>query len=181
VAVRQLLDVERMPDVAWEFRLQAPEAPAAAPARLTREGLRRLEQELDLIETRAMPDAVQRIRANREMSADPLEAGEQAQAMEDLAQLIEKEAVLRTMIGAGEVVDVGAPHGVAQLGSEVTLREDHHLETFTIVGSAEADALSGRLSEQSPLGRSLIGHRIGDRVEWDSPGGHNRAKIVKLA
>jgi transcription elongation factor GreA len=85
------------------------------------------------------------------------------------------------MIGSGEIVEDHGPAGVVQLGSTVTLAERHQKETFTIVGSAEADALKGRLSEDSPLGRSLLRHHAGDTVQWDSPAGVYRARIVRIA
>jgi transcription elongation factor GreA len=176
------MDIEEQAIEAIEFKLRPSDAlQAPHSVRLTREGLRRLEQELQTLEQESMPAVVERIRAIREMSADPLEGGDYAQAMEEMAQLRAREAVLRTLIGSGEIVEDHGPAGLVQLGSTVTLAENHHKEMFTIVGSAEADALKGRLSEDSPLGRSLLWHHAGDTVQWDSPAGVNRARIVRIA
>jgi len=53
-------------------------------------------------------------------------------------------------------------------------------DAFTIVGSVEADPFEARISDAAPLGRSLIGHRAGDTVEWMSPSGPNQAQIVSV-
>lgn len=175
----QQLDEEQANELG-EFRLRPSDVLEAPAVHLTREGLTRLEDELETLTKVRIPEVVDRIRAIREMSADPLESGEYAQAMEQMAQLRARETVLRTMIGSAEIVRRRAVPGAVHLGSKVTLAENRHRETFTIVGSIEADALKGRLSEDSPLGTSLMGHRVGDKIEWDAPGGINRARIVEI-
>lgn len=62
----------------------------------------------------------------------------------------------------------------------MTLADDGRREVFRIVGAAEADVLRGDISEESPLGRSLLGRHAGDEVEWSSPAGLNRARIVRI-
>jgi len=52
--------------------------------------------------------------------------------------------------------------------------------TYTIVGAAEADPMHGRISNESPLGRAMLGHRVGDEVEWSSPSGRSRVRIRKV-
>lgn len=178
--MKHQLVLDERPNEIDEFERRPSATLQAPPVHLTREGLRRLEHELEWLEKTQLPEVGERIRAIREMSADPLDAGEHAQVMEELAQLRAREAVLRTMIGSGEIIKPHGARGVAHLGSKVTLAENHHRETFTIVGGAEADALKGRLSEDSPLGKSLIGHRAGDVIQWDSPGGSNRARILGI-
>lgn len=164
-------------------RPQLPPRPAAAnaPVRLTEAGLHRLEEELRELEEERLPDVAELIREVRETDPDVMESGEYAQAMDELALLQTRAAEVRAMIGSGEVVHIPrARSGEVQVGTRVTLDEDSRRETFTIVGSAEADALEGRVSEESPLGRSLIGHRAGDEVEWQSPAGANRARILAV-
>ena len=171
---------EEQPGERGEFGLRPSDAIEAPAVRLTREGLHRLEDELETLTKVHVPEIVARMRAIREMSSDPLESGEYAQAMDQMAQLRAREAVLRTMIGSAEIPRRRAVPGVVHLGSKVMLAEHRHRETFTIVGSVEADGLRGRLSEDSPLGRSLMGHRVGDNIEWNAPEGVNRARILKV-
>ena len=154
---------------------------AAERIRLTEEGLERLEGELRHIEGESIPDVGERIRAIRETTADVLESGDYGLAMDELAQLQARAAELRSMIGSGEVVHPShARTGEVHLGSRVTLADDGRREVFRIVGAAEADVLRGDISEESPLGRSLLGRHAGDEVEWSSPAGLNRAKIVRI-
>ena len=68
------------------------------------------------------------------------------------------------------------------MGSRVTVREqsDTETETYEIVGSQEADPMAGRISDESPLGRSLMGHREGDVVSFEAPAGVLRYEIVRI-
>ncbi len=164
-----------------EFSLRPDGAIHVPTVRLTETGLRRLQEELDELEEHALPAVAERIKTIREMSADPAESGELAQAMDEMAQLQARAATLRARIGEGEVVaPEPAAAGKVHLGSKVTLAENSHRETFILVGAAESDATVGLLSEDSPLGRSLLGHRRGDEVRWESPAGENQARIVRL-
>jgi transcription elongation factor GreA len=71
--------------------------------------------------------------------------------------------------------------GVVAVGATVRVRSEDGEETYAIVGAAEADPLGGRISNESPLGRALLGHRAGDEVEWTSPAGVvSRLKIVRV-
>lgn len=162
-----------------------PGSPGMAPpprrARLTREGLRKLEKELNEAEER-LPELADRIRTIRQMAADLSESGEYYQALDELSQLQAHIAELRFAIGTGEVADeppVAA--GRVHLGSTVTLSLNGDQETYQVVGSVESDPLEGRISEDSPLGRALLGHVAGELVRWTSPGGTNAARITKVA
>ena len=72
-------------------------------------------------------------------------------------------------------------HGVA-MGSRVTVREqsDEETETYEIVGSQEANPMQGRISDESPLGRSLMGHKKGDVVAYEAPMGVLHYEIVEI-
>jgi transcription elongation factor GreA len=71
--------------------------------------------------------------------------------------------------------------GVVTVGVSVTVTDDDGDETYAIVGAAEADPLRGRISNESPLGRALLGHRAGDQVEWTSPSGTSRVTILTIS
>jgi transcription elongation factor GreA len=70
--------------------------------------------------------------------------------------------------------------GVVAAGAEVKVSSVEGEETYSIVGAAEADPLNGRISNESPLGRALLGHKAGDEVEWSSPMGTSRVKILSV-
>jgi transcription elongation factor GreA len=71
--------------------------------------------------------------------------------------------------------------GVVAAGSQVKVSSDEGEESYTIVGAAEADPLGGRISNESPLGRAMLGHKAGDEVEWTSPMGTSRVKILSVS
>lgn len=90
----------------------------------------------------------------------------------------ELEAILAT----STVFDLTATYSVAALGADITIVEDGNApETYTIVGRTEADPTNGRISNESPLGKALLGRKVGDRIEVNTPGGKLEVKIVNIA
>jgi len=68
------------------------------------------------------------------------------------------------------------------VGSTVTIQEEGvDPEVYTIVGAAEANPAAGRISNESPLGKALLNHKVGDRVQVDAPAGAFAVNIVKVA
>ena len=65
-------------------------------------------------------------------------------------------------------------------GTTVKVESDDGSEKYAIVGPAEADPLHGMISNESPLGRALLGHKAGDEVEWSAPSGTSRVKILAV-
>lgn len=151
--------------------------------RLTREGLERLERDLRDLEEIGLLEVADRIREIKATSpSDLAESVEYTSALDDLTRLRARAAELREMIGAGEVL--AAPRktrGEVSLGSRVTLAVGDTRETYLIVGSAEADALAGRISEASPLGRAVLGHHAGDEVSWRAPDGTVKATLLRVS
>jgi transcription elongation factor GreA len=70
--------------------------------------------------------------------------------------------------------------GVVQAGSVVKVKDDFGEETYTIVGPAEVDVARGRISMESPVGKALIGHKVGEKVQVQTPSGSRTVKIVKV-
>ncbi|HZB97402.1 MAG TPA: GreA/GreB family elongation factor, partial [Candidatus Sulfotelmatobacter sp.] len=71
--------------------------------------------------------------------------------------------------------------GVIRPGSAVTVRDEFGEQVFTIVGPAEVDVAAGRISMESPVGKALLNHEVGETVEVQSPGGLRKMKIVKVS
>jgi len=70
---------------------------------------------------------------------------------------------------------------VVNVGSTVTIQEDNYdPETYYVVGAKEADPRKGRISNESPFGMALMGHKVGDVVEAETPGGKTKLKILKI-
>jgi transcription elongation factor GreA len=88
------------------------------------------------------------------------------------------EFTLRTAIIVEEST---GPKNVVAVGTRVTVQEgDFDPETFHMVGAKEADPRNGKISHESPIGRALMDHRVGDTVQAETPGGKIKFKILKI-
>ncbi len=89
---------------------------------------------------------------------------------------------LEVLLAMARVIDETAPVSEAiQVGSTVTIQEEgNEPETYTIVGAAEANPAAGRISNESPLGKSLLNKKVGDKVQVDAPAGAFVVTITKV-
>ena len=146
---------------------------------LTPEGAAKLKAELAELTGPRREELAQRLRAAIQMG-DLSENADYHKAKEDQAflegRIQEIEAVLRT------AVIVEKTHsGIVAVGSHVTVQEDgFDPETYHIVGAKEADSRNARISNESPIGSALMGHKVGDVVEAETPGGKLKFKILKI-
>lgn len=154
---------------------------------LTRDGLRRIEEELsDLVQHRR-PEIAERIKTAREFG-DISENAEYTEAKNEQSLIEGRIQTLEVMVrNAALIEEEPREKGVVELGAEVVVAfvdgedgENDGEETYRIVGAAEADPLQGRISTESPLGNALLGHRAGDEVEWDSPSGEAQLRVVRV-
>jgi transcription elongation factor GreA len=150
------------------------------PVPLTREGLRRIEEELsDLVQNRR-PEVAERIKVAREFG-DIAENAEYTEAKNEQSLIEGRIQTLEVMVrNAAVIEEEPREKGVVALGAEVVVALEDGEETYRVVGAAEADPLQGRISTESPLGRAMIGHRAGDEVEWESPAGTARLTVVRV-
>ena len=151
------------------------------PVLITREGLRRLENEYEELVSTRRREVAERIRLARDFG-DIAENAEYTEAKNDQAlvegRILTLEAILRHAV---VIEDGEREQGVVAVGASVKVSDgDGEAETYAIVGPAEADPLRGMISNESPLGRALLGKRAGDEVEWSSPIGISRLKIVAV-
>jgi len=158
-----------------------PGGPAKDPIHLTAEGLSALHAELDELTNHRRPEVIQRIKSARELgdlseNADYDAARKEQSFLEGRVQQLEQMIKYAVMIeasheGGSEVV----------LGSTVVIETDRHgEETFTIVGSAEADATAGKISFTSPIGRALLGRHPGETIRVQVPAGSLDYKVVEV-
>ena len=149
---------------------------------MTQEGKEKLEKELHFLKTERRQEVVERIKIARDFG-DLSENSEYDSAKEEQAFVETRIVQLEKMIRHAVIIENDKDNpNVVSLGSKVTFIElpDGEEETFTIVGSAEADPFEGKISNDSPMAKSLLGHEIGEEVNVSTPGGDIRVKIVKV-
>jgi transcription elongation factor GreA len=148
---------------------------------LTPEGAEKLQAELEELKGPQREEMARRLRSAIQMgdlseNADYIKAKEDQGFMEGRIQ--ELEYLLKNAI----IIDPSAtPTDTVQVGSRVTVQEaDYPEETYWLVGVNEADPRNGKISNESPIGKVLLGSHLGDEVAAETPGGTIRLKILKI-
>jgi transcription elongation factor GreA len=155
-------------------------ASSSGPTHLTAEGLAALQDELETLTTRRRPEVIARIKAARELG-DLSENADYEAARKEQSFLEGRVQQLEQMIKSAVIIETEGTGSVVVLGSTVVIETDRHgQETFTIVGSAEADAAAGRISFTSPIGRALMGRRAGETVRVHVPAGMLDYTVTKV-
>jgi transcription elongation factor GreA len=144
--------------------------PVAEPTALTAEGLERLTAELDNLRNNVRPEVIARVKAARELG-DLKENGDYEYARKEQSFVEGRIQAVEAILRNGVVVDEGPIDDRARLGSKVTIETEGERLTYVLVGSAEANAGAGRISNISPVGRALVGARAGDNIVVQLPGG----------
>lgn len=149
---------------------------------MTLAGKQKLEDELDLLKNVKRKEVVERIKVARDFG-DLSENSEYDSAKEDQAFVEGRISLLESMIRNAVIIEEEDNNDTVSLGKTVTFIEvpDGEEETYTIVGSAEADPLEGLISNDSPIARGLLGRTIGDNVKILTPGGEMDVKIVAIS
>jgi transcription elongation factor GreA len=154
---------------------------AGEPVPLTPEGLARLSAELEYLRIVKRHEIAERIHEAWENDAARDNVPSYDYAKNDQAMVEGRIIELEYLIHNAQIIDSVGQTEVAQLGSTVGLESaDGIKRTFTIVGSAEAKPAAGRISNESPVGRALIGKRVGDNVEVMVPAGIQRFKVTSI-
>ena len=149
---------------------------------MTLAGKQKLEEELDNLKNVKRKEVVERIKVARDFG-DLSENSEYDAAKEDQAFVEGRISQLESMIRNAVIIEEDANDDTVSLGKTVTFIEipDGDEETYTIVGSAEADPLEGLISNDSPIARGLLGRTIGENVKIMTPGGEMDVKIVSIS
>lgn len=145
---------------------------------LTKEGLNQLTTELEELTKAKRPEAVARLSAARELG-DLSENSEYAAAKQDLSFIDGRILELEEIIHQAKVVTTHEKSHV-DVGSKVTLHIDGRKEAFTVVGEWEADPTQKKISHSSPLGKALLGKKVGEKIEVEAPAGKLLYKIVGI-
>ena len=147
---------------------------------LTQEGKERFQTELHELQTVRRHEVEERIRKAKEFS-DTVDNAEYEDAKRDQAFIEGRIKELERMLSSVQLIDESQVPDYVKLGCRVTVVGDDGVEeTYHIVGSQEADPRHGQVSNESPIGRALIGKRIGDEVTVVAPGGSFRLKILAI-
>ena len=149
---------------------------------LTYEGLKRLEEELETLKTVKRKEVAEKIKEARGQG-DLSENAEYDAAKEEQAEMEARIVVLEKMLRNAEVIDDDElSNDVITVGSRVKLYDiefDEEVE-YSIVGSAEADPMEGRISNESPVGMALLNHKVGDIVEVETTDGVDKYEILSI-
>ena len=147
---------------------------------LTAEGRRKLEEELEFLMTVRRVEVASAIREAK-MDGDVMENAGYEEAKRQQAFLEGRIRTVEGLLKSAVLIDASGNKDEVSLGTRVTVQEaGYDPETYTIVGSAEANPGQGRISNESPLGKALMGRRPGDRVTFQSPGGPVEMEILRL-
>jgi transcription elongation factor GreA len=149
---------------------------------LTREGYEKLKQEIEYLSTQKRREVADRIRIAREFG-DIAENAEYDDAKNEQAMLEHRIAQLEERLIAARVIEKrDIQKDVVSIGSKVKLRDIAAKKTFEyhIVGSAEANPAENKLSNESPVGKAILGHKKGEVVEVAAPRGALKFKILEI-
>ena len=143
------------------------------------EGLANLKQELEELKTKKRHEIASRLEHAKSLG-DLSENAEYQEAKEEQSLVESRIGELEEIVRNAVIIKKDAHSNLVQIGSTVRVRSDLGDETFTIVGSEEADPKLGKISNESPLGKSFLGNKAGDKVEVKTPGGTYTYSIVEL-
>lgn len=149
---------------------------------MTLEGKEKLEQELEELKTVKRKEIVERIKIARSFG-DLSENSEYESAKDEQAFVEGRITTLENMMRFAQIIDNNMDKDTVSLGHTITFIElpDGEEEEYTIVGSAEADPFSGKISNDSPIAKALLGCKLGDTVVISTPGGDMKVKIEKIS
>ncbi|MGY0694301.1 transcription elongation factor GreA [Virgibacillus sp. FSP13] len=149
---------------------------------MTQEGKEKLEEELHYLKTERRQEVVERIKVARGFG-DLSENSEYDAAKDEQAFVESRITQVEKMIRNAVIIENDNDNpDIVSMGKSVTFIElpDGEEETYKIVGSAEADPFEGKISNDSPMAKSLLGHEIGTEVSVTTPGGDIQVKITKV-
>ena len=149
--------------------------------KMSQERLEELKQELEYLQTVREKEVAEQIKEARSFG-DLSENSEYDEAKTEQGKLYSKIAEIKNLIENAEIVEMTALAGKVGHGSHVKVRdiEEDYVEEYQIVGSQEANPMMGRISSDSPFGRGLLGHGVGEIVTVEAPAGQLQFEILEI-
>jgi transcription elongation factor GreA len=147
---------------------------------LTREGYKKLQDELDTLRVTKREEIANRLHEAME-GGELIENAEYEAAKNEQAFVEGRIKELEIILATARVVEDHVSDGLIAVGSKVTVQEEGNSpEEFTIVGAAEANPVEGKISNESPLGKALLNRKTGDMVHVEAPAGPFVVKVIKV-
>jgi len=147
---------------------------------ITQEGLAKLKSELEELLSVRRREVAGKIKRAREMGGTENNA-EYDDAKNEQAFVEGRILTLENIVKNAVVIESPALPGVVELGNKVLIQnQDGKIEQFTIVGSAEANPVDGKISNESPVGQALLDRKVGDEVEVPTPAGMLKLTIIEV-
>ncbi len=149
---------------------------------MTEEGRDKLKDELEDLKVNQRPKVVERIKIARSYG-DLSENSEYESAKDEQSMLESRITTIEHMLQYAQIIDSNnTDKDEVTVGKNVTFKElpDEEPETYQIVGAAEADPMSGKISNDSPIAKGLLGHRLNEEVTIHIPAGDMKVKILKV-
>lgn len=145
-------------------------------------GLEELKKELTYLKTVRSDEVAEMIKVARGFG-DLSENSEYDEAKNEQGKLYSRIAELENVLANYVLIEEDAATDTAHMGCTVTVLDldFNEEETYQMVGSQEADPMSGRISEESPFGKALLGHKEGDKITYEAPGGTFHYQITKIS
>ena len=149
--------------------------------KLTPQRLQELQEELNYLKTVREREVAEQIKEARAFG-DLSENSEYDEAKNEQGKLYSRIAEVEEILANYTIIDESVSATGVNLGSQVKVkdRETGEEETYQVVGSQEADPMNGRISEDSPFGRALLGKEVGDEVEVEAPMGTLRYQVLDI-
>ena len=149
---------------------------------LTKEGFQKLQDELEHLRTVKRQEVADRLHEAME-GGELIENAEYEAAKNEQAFVEGRIQELETLLASARVIEDEKNHqtGIVEIGSTVTIQEQgFDAETYTIVGAAEANPREGKISNESPIGKAILNHEIGETVHVETPNGTYKVKSIKV-
>jgi transcription elongation factor GreA len=149
---------------------------------LTKEGYQKLQDELDYLRTAKRQEVANRLHEAME-GGELIENAEYEAAKNEQAFVEGRIQELDVLLATAKIIENGKNKSdIVQIGSKATIKEgSFEAETFTIVGVAEANPREGKISNESPIGKAILNHKVGETVKVETPGGTYNVKILKVS
>lgn len=155
----------------------------AKTIKLTEDGLKKLEEELENLKTVGRADIAEKIKVARGYG-DLSENSEYDEAKNEQAKIEARIVEIEAMLKNVEIIeDVKGKAKTVVVGVTVKVLDEEYDEEceYRVVGSTEADPRQGKISDESPVGKALMGKKVGDEVIVEAPGGEFKLKVVAIS
>jgi len=146
---------------------------------LTQEGLTKLSEELKYLINEKRKEVIERIR-EAAAHGDLSENADYAQAREEQSFIEGRIQEIEDMIKNAEIITASSQHSTVTIGSTIVVKIGGKDKTYTIVGSNEANPIEGKISNESLVGKALLGKKLNDKVTIQAPAGEMEYEIVSI-